>query len=80
MVPGWRNEIYFLRFTHFSKITLRLWTCLATHPILRILVLCLNKQNVKIVFMIKFYIPHSENLYTFKIHKNILITELAKTC
>ena len=28
--------------------------------------LCLNKQNAKKCFMIKCYIPHSENLYTFQ--------------
>ena len=28
--------------------------------------LCLNKQNVKRCFMIKYYIPHSEILYKFK--------------
>ena len=30
------------------------------------LFLCLNEQNVKKCFMIKFDIPHSENLYTFQ--------------
>ena len=33
--------------------------------------LCLNKQNVKKSFLIKFYIPHSENLVEEPGFKNV---------
>ena len=39
--------------------------------------LCLNKQNVKKCFMIEFYIPHSENLYTFQ---NTTLKYFNKSC
>ena len=40
---------------------------------------CLNKQNVKIVFMI--CILHSENSYTFKMKKYVkCFKTVAKTC
>ena len=43
----------------------------------------MNKQNVKKSFMIKFYIQHSENLYTFQNAKYYIIYNLipvAKAC